>query len=192
MYQQLKLRIERSALDHQRYPSAKNAESEETRLMILCHALGIEGRVLDLLPIVQEGSVPGTLANFVSRTFNHGGLEISDGLLSICTFTNLDESVPDLTGIRDGVIQALTSLVGHGMGSVADERNEAVVICTCKWNSRDEGCALNVLFHRWPSMPGSHCVMPMYQTGVLSGVHSYALFHGSQNFFASSFCWARR
>ena len=141
---------------------------------------------------MQEGSVSGALADLVSGTLNHGGLEIGYCLLPVCALANLDESVSELTRICDGVVQTLTSLVGHGMGTVADEGDEAVVICSYKRSSRDEGCTPNLLFHRWPSIPGSHCVMPMYQTGVLSGVHSYALFQGSQNFFASSFCWDRR
>ena len=88
--------------------------------MVLRHALCVKGRVLNLLPIVQKGSVPGALADLVATAFNHGVFILGDGLFAVCAVADLDEGVSYLAGICEGVVETLAALVGHWMGGVAD------------------------------------------------------------------------
>lgn len=96
--------------------------------MVLRQAFGVERRVLNFLPIVQEGSVLGAFADLVSAAFDHGVFVLGDGLLSVCTIADLDQSISDLASICERMVQSLASLVGHWMGSVADQSDEAVVV----------------------------------------------------------------
>ena len=74
-------------------------KQERSHSMVLCHAFGVKGGVFDLFPVVQEGSVPGTLTDFVATALNHGIFILGDGLLSICAITDLDQGVSYLAGI---------------------------------------------------------------------------------------------
>ena len=69
------------------------------KLMVFGHAFVVERAVLDLLPVMQQGGVHGTTANFVSGTCDHAMLKLGDCLLPVGTFANLDECIAELASV---------------------------------------------------------------------------------------------
>lgn len=82
----------------------------------------------DTLPVVQHDSICCTVANLCTPALDDFVFIGSDGSFPILASVYSGDGVTQLPCVCDGVVEALSALVRHGVNSVADHGDASVVI----------------------------------------------------------------
>lgn len=96
--------------------------------MSLVQALCEKGAVTDALPVVQHDGVCCAVTDLCASTLDHFVFISRDGSFPVVASVYSGDGVTQLARVCDGVVETLSTLVRHGVNSVADHGDASVVI----------------------------------------------------------------